>query len=146
MKIIEFKSIYTYKYLWLKYVTGFDLNVHCAKCLLGEYSKKINVKLFEEDLIKNIDLDEHNSKYIYLCGVTKPYIWENNLHLALEHCEGSTVVFDECGAHAIIEDAKRIEIKPRIYYKHPNGRLQNYNTCRNWIFAYQQTIINYAKE
>ncbi len=31
-----------YRYLWLKYVQGIDLGVHCARCLVGAYSKAVN--------------------------------------------------------------------------------------------------------
>ncbi len=30
-----------YRYLWLKYVVGFDPRYHCARCLVGEYSQLI---------------------------------------------------------------------------------------------------------
>lgn len=138
MRIVDFKSVYSYKYLWLKYVTGFNLDVHCARCLLGNYSKKVGVYSLYNGAMHNIELDEYPYRYIYLCGVTIPYRWENNLHLALEYCEGGYVVFDECGVHVEVENAKRIEIKTRPYYAHPKGHLREYNTCRNWRFAYQQ--------
>ncbi len=36
-----------FRYLWLKSVTGVDLSVHCAKCLLGEYDERISNTITE---------------------------------------------------------------------------------------------------
>lgn len=138
MRIDVFRTTETYQYLWLKYVTGFNLEVHCARCLLGNYSKRVGVDALNSGNMQMVELDEFPYKYIYLCGVTSPYRWERNLHIALEPCKGSKVVINECGVYAEISDAKRIEIQSQSVYYHPKGASKEFNTCRNWRFAYQQ--------
>lgn len=137
MILETFETTEKFRYLWLKYVTGFDLSVHCAKSLVGRYSS-----LFKfgdaPSIIHNCRLDEHPFRYIYLCGVTSRY--ENNLHLALEENMGTVVDYSWLGTHIVVRDARMIEIKGlQSYDLEPNGRLTSYNTCRNWRFAYQIT-------
>ena len=81
-------------YLWGKYVTGINLNNHCAKSLLGNYSKKIDKNKASES---NIKLDEFNSDIFYLCGVSKPYKWNENFHLAIRYKEGNNIVINRNG-------------------------------------------------
>lgn len=56
-----------FSYLWLKHVTGVNLAVHCAHCLLGEYDPRIKANLTE---ISNIPLPD--APYHYLCGSAAP--------------------------------------------------------------------------
>lgn len=133
IKLIELKN--KYRYLWLKYVIDFNLAHHCAKCLVGQYSRHINNNI---SVFKDIELNEYPYRYIYLCGVTYPYNWKNNLHLALKECEGNTVEYTFNGDRIIIEDAEIIDITDKYVYHHPNGIYKAYSTCRNWRFATQQ--------
>lgn len=125
-----------FKYLWLKYIYGVNLNLHCARCLLGAYCKDINI---ETESISNIKLDEYPAKAYYLCGVAKPTRWENNFHLAFIYKKGSTIEIDEHGIYVKIKDAKRIDIAQVDIEKSPNPHKydKKYNTCRNWWFAHQ---------
>lgn len=140
MKIRTIKLNRAYKYLWLKYVKGFDLNNHCAKCLVGNYSEKISPQINNHKTVEGVVLDEYDYKYIYICGVTSPYVWKDNLHLALEDCKGSVVEYKFDDGVIIVEDAKQIPIYRQTVYNHPKGIYASYNTCRNWRFAYQQSI------
>ena len=65
-----------FMYIWLKNVHNVKLNYHCAKCLIGNYHPKINKKTKS---IKDLVLD---NDIWYLCGVSLPYNWNNNFHLA----------------------------------------------------------------
>lgn len=121
-----------FKYLWLKYVAGVDLNVHCARCLVGWYSKRIQPDLQDRS---DIVLDEHQTEYFYLCGVSSPYRWERNFHLAFRYKAGNTLRIMENGIEIVIEDAERIQIVKLDKYDHPKGSIGAYNTCRNWQFA-----------
>jgi len=123
-----------FRYLWLKYVTGVNLEQHCAKCLKGQYSKKINphVNGFEK-----IVLDESHADYYYLCGVSIPYKWEKNFHLAFKYMQGSIIELERLGIKIKIRGAELIPIIPTplseidSFHKHDPA----YNTCRNWQFA-----------
>lgn len=64
VKIEYFYTDRMYKYLWLKYVTGTNLSVHCARCLLGEYEERIKAYMRS---IYNLEL--RDAPVYYLCGV-----------------------------------------------------------------------------
>lgn len=127
-----------FKYLWLKYVDDYDLNNHCAKSLIGCYSKKINNKT-----IKNIDLvlNEFNSRVYYLCGVSIPFNYNNNFHLAFKYSKNNIISIKEKGIETTILNAERILIQKQDFYNHEKGSRKQFYTCRNWQFAYQQKII-----
>ena len=125
-----------FRYLWMKYINNFNLNYHCAKCLTGHYSKAIeNRKGIQEE----ITLNEFGTRFYYLCGVVSPYKWENNFHLAFVYQKGSTIAVSRNGITIYIVDAKEIEIRKMVAYDHPSGSKKEFNTCRNWQFAYQQS-------
>lgn len=126
-----------FRYLWLKYVTGFDLKVHCARCLTGKYSTH-----FGPDVKRavGIRLNEAPARYFYLCGVTQPYRWKDNLHVAFRYKEGSVLQYDDGKTGIVIENAERIDIEALPDYSlEPHGAEREYHTCRNWRFAYQMT-------
>lgn len=123
-----------FRYLWLKYINGIDLTNHCAKCLLGTYSKKIsNTTVDANDLV----LDESEAVVYYLCGVSTPYNWNKNFHLAFKEKEGSSVKVDYNGIEIELENAERILFsKDDIDLLDPNANKEVYATCRNWQFAH----------
>lgn len=130
--ILHIEQNKLFKYLWLKYVTGVNLDVHCARCLEGWYSQKISPSLGSKEMLR---LDEHEGRYFYLCGVSSPYRWENNFHLAFRYKRGEQLEVNENGISIVIQDAERIPIVKQEFYVHPKGNLREYNTCRNWQFA-----------
>lgn len=119
-----------FRYLWLKRITGIDLNQHCAKSLLGQYNNSINTRQ------KHFESIQLKDGIYYLCGVTVPYVWENNFHLAFTHCAGSAIDVNEHGIAIHIEDAQRIFFDETCCNTlHPKYRLKPFRTCRNWQFA-----------
>ena len=137
MTIKTFKTTERFSYLWLKYVNGFNLSVHCAKCLEGKYSRlfPFRKKVLE---LSEAALDEYQAKYMYLCGVTNEY--SRNLHIAFEYAEGETLHYIDGKTIVVIENARQIEIiELSSYQAEPKGKFAIYNTCRNWRFAYQMT-------
>lgn len=127
---IEQKRLF--RFVWLKYVTGVNTNVHCARCLLGYYSERISPTL---ERLTDIRLSERDCKYYYLCGVSSPYRWEENFHIAFRFKPGATLRVNELGIELEIENAERIPIVKLEKYNHPKGKLGAYTTCRNWQFA-----------
>lgn len=137
MRLVRFETTEFFRYLWLKYVTGFDLSVHCARCLVGQYSRMFPYRKRVTELY-NEPLEEHSAKWLYLCGVSNRY--ENNLHIAFEEAEGETLLYDDGKTIVEIEGARQIPIiQLESYDKEPKGHLKEFNTCRNWRFAYQMT-------
>lgn len=126
-----------FRFLWLKYVAGFDLSVHCARCLVGTYSSHFS-KHGKVKRLVGARLNEAPAQFYYLCGVTEPYRWKDNLHVAFRYKPGSVLQYDDGKTGIVIEDAERIEIrKLPDYHLEPHGYDRNYHTCRNWRFAYQ---------
>lgn len=123
-----------FRYLWFKYITGINLNVHCANAFKGDYSKLIGTATTAAE---EIVFDEFEANVFYLCGVSKPYNWEKNFHLAMIAAEGEKFSFDEFGIRADVEGARRIKITSGAMNEinHPKIVQKAFNTCRNWQFA-----------
>ena len=100
-----------FKYLWLKYVDGYDLNNHCAKSLIGNYSNKI---INKKTSYTNLVLDEFDSRVYYLCGVSLPFNYDKNFHLAFKFQMGSKISINENGIEITIENAERVRVKPEL--------------------------------
>ena len=122
-----------FRYLWLKYINGVNLDVHCANSLLGFYSKKIDKKI---GIYSDITLDEFEPKILYLCGVAFPFVWDNNFHLAFREKQGAIIKYSNNGISLEIENAEILPIdKSYIDLNHKKAKFKSYNTCRNWWFA-----------
>ena len=119
-----------FKYLWLKSVRGVNLDQHCAKCINGQYDKRLGAhvrQLKDESLTENM---------YYLCGVALPFKWANNFHLAFRHKEGSVLTYESNGVAVVIENAERILFSEAdIDWTLPQSRNKAFSTCRNWQFA-----------
>lgn len=120
-----------WRYLWLKYVSGFDGDHHCAKCLVGPFSKKVRRDM---KLNTAVVLDEAPAECLYLCGVAMRGGWASNLHLAFVPEPGSsTEMPSSTGVTFVVQNARRLAI-PDL----PNGfdgRTAAFTTCRNWRFG-----------
>lgn len=132
MIIKEFKTDREWKYLWGKYVTGVDLSVHCARCLLGEYESAFNAGTKQ---LHNLQLKK-KSNVFYICGVSSPFVWEQNFHLAVIESVGDVVEVERNGVRITIADARELPIDFSLEeckdYRKWNSR---FGTCRNWQFA-----------
>lgn len=118
-------------YLWLKNVIDVNLNQHCAKCLIGMYNENIDANVTH---VENVELPDGIH---YLCGVSSPYRWKNNFHLAFMPHKGSNVDVDYNGIHVIIEDAEQLPISfDNLDTSHPFYPKSAYRTCRCWQFAH----------
>ena len=123
----------SFRYLWLKAVTGVNLEEHCAKCLLGEYDPRISASMRRAS---GLELPE--APFHYLCGVTTPYVWERNFHLAWRHREGSTLEVDRHGIRITIDNAEEVTFgESDIDPQDRHIKYKTYRTCRNWQFAHK---------
>lgn len=122
-----------FRYLWLKYITGISLSVHCAGCFKGVYSKQVSPTVTN---LENAELNECETNIFYLCGVASPYNWSKNFHLAFEQSEGNMIDYASNGIHVVIENAKQLPIsQDDIDTSLKNADRKEYYTCRNWQFA-----------
>jgi hypothetical protein len=97
--------------------------------LVGNYSKAVNTNL---QVLNNHKLYAYPAKIYYLCGVSKPYKWANNFHLAFEYCLGEKVVVNRNGIIIVIENARELPI--RVVPQSITDK-KEFTTCRNWQFA-----------
>lgn len=82
-------------------------------------------------------MNEKDVDYFYLCGVTTPYVWENNFHLAFQKKEGSEIDIEEHGIKIRIKNAQCITFSEEDIDKtYPHANEEEYYTCRNWQFAH----------
>ena len=133
VEIEEIKITRNWFTIWLMYVNGVNLSQHCKPCLKGFTSRKIhkNTKCLE-----NVELNEAESEYYYLCGVASPYSWENNFHLAWKEKEGSIIEYESNGISIKLKNAERITFsEDDIDFSLRNADKKEYYTCRNWQFA-----------
>ncbi len=119
-----------FRYLWLKSVEGVNLDVHCAKSLIGQYDKRIGNTVRE---VHDVYLTQN---VYYLCGVSMPYKWANNFHLAFRHKPGAILKYEDNGISVTIQDAERIMFSEHdVDWSLPQAKKREYHTCRNWQFA-----------
>ena len=105
VKIEYFYTDRMYKYLWLKYVTGTNLSVHCARCLLGEYEVRF------KGYIRSLhDIELKDAPVYYLCGVAHDRVWKHNLHIAFVAAAGQMIEVDDEFCRLRIANARRLEI------------------------------------
>lgn len=123
--------VFGYKYLWLKYVRGFDPQRHCAYCLIGDFSQKINPKMPVNQFIMLNETSNYDC--LYLCGVIG---YVNNLHIAFVPTNNPDDIIVQKtyrGDEVIISGAKRLSIPPLpLNY---NGLSRAFTTCRNYQFG-----------
>jgi hypothetical protein len=130
------KAAAGYRYLWLKFVSGFAPNRHCARCLSGGYSKRVRNNLPEGPQVLVMD-EKPEAACLYLCGVTPGALWQawgNNLHIPFVPEAGSVIEkVDYRGQLFVIENARELTFPPL-----PDGwggYNRSYTTCRNFQFA-----------
>lgn len=120
-----------YKYLWLRYIQGINLEHHCARSFIGDYDTT-----FHGFLTSLYNYTLRDSKVYYLCGVANDRIWAHNLHIAFIPAEGESVEIDNEFCRIIIRNARQIRFSAKdIIPNLPQARLKVYSTCRNWQFA-----------
>lgn len=129
MRIEKMKITGSFRYLWLKTVEDVDLSQHCARCLIGKYDDRFKKGSFPLDL---------EDKVYYLCGVSAPFKWADNFHLAFMPADAEeTVSVAYNGIEIEISGARRLPIEEQyIPMAYPHAQNKAYSTCRNWQFAH----------
>lgn len=114
---------------WLKDVKDVDLSKHCIKCLKGHRYMEITQ---EPGCTLTLDGD----KIYYLCGVTYPYVWEKNFHLAFQYDEHENIYGSQNGVNLTLYHAKIIHFSEKdVDSTLPQAEDPKFFTCRNWQFA-----------
>jgi hypothetical protein len=119
------------KFLWVKAVRAVDLQVHCARSLVGEY---LRIDRFAEE--QTIQLPA--AAAWYFCGVTEPYEWAKNDHALLVPAPGET---HEVYTHGYVLGIEGARPQPfgleDVPLDDPRVDARDYRTCRNWQAAHQ---------
>jgi len=124
-----------FAYFWLKRINGFNPAVHCAKCLNGVYESGFGRSMPTN---KPVLVNAEAGELFYLCGVSTPYRWEHNAHLALIAEEGATVWFETYRGDVItIKNAKAIPFDDKAAKRLFPNRGAAFLTCRNFQFGAQ---------
>jgi hypothetical protein len=125
------EKLFGFMYFWGKHVKGFNSEKHCARCLSGSYEKSVSASM-PLNVWREVCL---SGDVLYICGVSKPYRWEKNFHIAVKNGSGRIEKTLYNGTGIIIEDAEEIVFdgeKARI--KYPNLGPE-FLTCRNFQFG-----------
>lgn len=124
----------SWRFLWAKHVTGFAQHTHCARCLKGHYETRFGL---DTPIGVKVALTGYkHGDIIYFCGVSKPYNWEKNLHLAVRVARGK-----QCGILSVngdrihITGAETIEFNDASAISAFPSRGKEYLTCRNFQFG-----------
>jgi hypothetical protein len=134
---LTFRSAGGFSTIWLVYVQAVDLTEHCINTFIGPHSKRV-VRDAEEQTAR---LDEHPVPLAYyLCGVTYPYSWADNAHLAFEYAAGHYWHGPALvpGLTVTLQDARPLDGwgPASIPDGAPHAGEFLYRTCRNWQFAW----------
>lgn len=135
MATVTIGSTRGFRHLWLKTVRGFNDKDHCAKCLLGEYSKLFLTTMPTGEAIQ---LPFQQGETVYFCGVAIPFNWSNNLHIAGTVKEGCKITLPlHNGSMIAIDGIERIDILPDAALRLYPERSKAFLTCRNFQFGAQ---------
>jgi hypothetical protein len=125
-------SLRGWAYFWGWYVSGFDPEQHCQKCLLGWRSELVKNYM---KVGRSLVLDERPAfDFFYVCGGDVGWNYSKNFHLALRPRDGwETKAKCHTGQEVIALNAEYIEIPalPGGF----NGKGPKFTTCRNYQFA-----------
>jgi len=122
-----------FRYFWGKTVNGFDETVHCAKCLIGDYSKQI-----ARNMLANTELEIklNEGQLFYICGVSEPYKWANNAHIALRQKDGAEAKLTlYTGDILHIRGAEQVHFDDSVAMTEYGHKTKAFTTCRNFQFG-----------
>jgi hypothetical protein len=125
-----------WRYLWAKHVIGFDSGQHCAKCLRGSYLQGIGTDMPVNTPVQICNPGEGAT--LYLCGVSVPYQWRNNLHLPVRVKAGAFAeVKAWTGDVYRIDGAEALPIDGLVARRAFPSRSAAFLSCRNFQFGAQ---------
>lgn len=122
-----------WRFLWMKRVKGFRSDFHCARCLEGSFVKGLGTSL-ATNVPHAVAADDGD--LFYLCGVSAPYVWANNLHMALCAKAGSVVTVAAYNGEVFtVEHAELVPFDDVAARRRFAGRGSEFLTCRNFQFG-----------
>jgi hypothetical protein len=124
-----------FRYFWMKTVRAFNPAHHCARCLVGDYVKQVGLGM---RLNEPVEIAGQPGDLFYLCGVSKPYRWANNFHLALRVTPGAQARSELFLGGAVVADGfEAVPFAAAAAAEQFPGLGAAYLTCRNFQFGAQ---------
>lgn len=124
-------SLRGFRHWWAKTVTGFRDEVHCARCLIGPYVPSLGSSWSGQPT--RVQLPP--GALFYLCGVSAPYRWDRNFHLALAPADHALRVRTYAGQTVLIEGARVLPFSGADAARLYPERGAEFLTCRNFQFG-----------
>lgn len=120
--------------VWLKYVESVDLDVHCINSLIGPRERGIDRRAHHQIL----SLAQYRQPLAwYLCAVTYPYRWEQNVHVLAFPNPGHEETVTHSGMTVSLINASSAPITDEwIDPNDRNANVRRFRTCRNWQAAW----------
>lgn len=123
-----------FRYLWLKTVRSFRPSVHCANCLNGDYSKRFGLKAPLNEWVHEHTMPE--GTVVYFCGVSNPYKWERNAHMAGIVAPGESASIPlYTGDILRADNFKMLSITAKEAEQRFPNKGRPFLTCRNFQFG-----------
>lgn len=122
-----------FRYMWLKDVHGFNPLTHCAASLIGTYMKGVGSTMDANFPLALPHLAEGHA--YYLCGVSAPYNWKNNFHLAFTDGHDTIEAPLWTGAKFVLTNVKRLDFDDSKALACYPDRNKTFLTCRNFQFG-----------
>lgn len=124
------RNLSGFRFWWLKSVNDYRYDVHCARCLIGPYKRRISKHMATDH---PVDL---RGELVYLCGVSEPIRWQNNFHAVAKLAEGQSFVVETYNGFAARFD-NAVQIPIVALPDGWRGLPKSFTTCRNYQFAVQ---------
>lgn len=124
-------SVFTgFRYIWLRYVHGFNPHEHCQRSLLGRNDTRFTNRM---EIGRSFVLEGSNGyKHIYLCGEAS--VPNSGLHLALLPEDGATAeVTTYNGIRIVVKNTRKLEI-PALSDGY-ESMSHHFTSCVNWQFG-----------
>ena len=146
--LTAFGPLTGWRHLWLKFVSGFDPEHHCQRCLRGWTMPALQNRLRPDTPVGllpgapgtmkpwGMSGRPLSTRYdaLYLCGVHDSWDWSKNLHLVALPAFGEVAELRaSTGTVFRLNNARAVAIPdlPLDY----DGRGKEFTTCRNWRFG-----------
>lgn len=142
-----------FKWLWAKYVTGFDESHHCTHSVRGYYSRKFSKHNALLSPSNPIAFDEHSPNTfdaIYICGVSSngykaKLNYPHNVHAAIVPEPGCVDEWSFETWRMSIRGGRFLEIPSieRLPQRYA-GLEKEFTTCRifRWVACFYQNRLN----
>lgn len=132
-----------YKFLWVKEISDVDLTQHCARSFVGRWRAEMSHahdRWRDSGARTPFDylMTLGRARAYYACGVTDPYVWRKNAHLAFvpDPAAEEWETHSNQGLTVQVRGLSRVSFSAEdVPDTDPRRVRKDFYTCRNWQFA-----------